>query len=93
MSKFNERMRYIKDFTGITQLEFARRIGIPSSTIAYYFKDREASYDVLMRIAKVFNVSVNWLIGFVDEDKEELANENARLRDRLKQINELSKTL
>ena len=89
MGKFNEQMRYIKEKSGITTQEFANRIGIPTSTLSNYFINREPSYDVLIKIAREFNVSVNWLIGFVDEDKEELANENARLRMKLKSISKI----
>lgn len=86
MGIFNDRMNYIKEVKNLTAKEMANRIKIPLSTMTYYFKDREPKYDVLIRIAKEFNVSVNWLIGFYDDDKEELVKENQILREQLKEI-------
>ena len=93
MSVFNERMRYIKDKLGINALEMSKRVGIPNSTFSYYLKNREPGYDVLIKIAKEFNVSVNWLIGFYDSDKEELIKENEMLRNKLKEISNLSRDI
>jgi len=86
MSIFNQRMRDIKRISGMTQKEMADRIGVPYSTIAYYFRDREPSYEILIRIAKEFNVSVNWLIGYEDPDKCALYRENEKLREKLEAI-------
>ena len=93
MSVFNERLNYLKKSLGINATEMAKRIGIPNSTLAYYLKDREPRYDVLIKIAKEFNVSVNWLIGFYDNDKEELIKENEMLRNKLKEISNLSRDI
>ena len=90
MSMFNERMREIKKISGLNQTEIANRLGISPSTLSYYFKDREPSYDLLMKIARKFNVSVNWLIGFDDIDKDELIKENFILKERLRKIIEIS---
>ncbi len=86
MSKFNERMRYIRKMMNLTNKEIARRIKVPESTVAYYFRDREPKYDILINIAKEFNVSINWLIGYEDQDKEALLKENEELRAKLQEI-------
>ena len=86
MSIFNERMREIKRISGLNKVEIANKLEISPSTLFNYFKDREPSYDVLMKIAREFNVSVNWLIGFDDVYKNELIRENLMLKEKLREI-------
>lgn len=38
------------------------------STLSFYRKDREPSYDVLLKICNVFHTTPNWLLGYVKED-------------------------
>ena len=89
MSKFNERMRYLKQLTGLNQNDIAAKLNIPISTLHYYLKDREPGYDLLIKIAKEFNVSVNWLVGFDDEDKNDLIKENLMLKEKLYEITKI----
>lgn len=89
MSDFNKNLRFIREKMGLSCTEMANRLGIKPSTFSYYLKDREPSYDTLIRIANEFNVSVSWLLGFKDIDKEELRKENAELRLKLGRIREL----
>ena len=86
MSMFNQRMREIKRISGLNQKEIANMLGISPSTLSYYFKDREPPYDLLIKIAREFNVSINWLIGFDDAYKNELIKENLMLKEKLREI-------
>ena len=66
MSKFNERLNLLKEEENLSAIDMAKKIGISPSTLAYYFKDREPKYDVLMKIASEFNVTTDWLTGYSD---------------------------
>lgn len=48
----------------MTQAEFAERINVTKSAVSAYENDtRQPSYDVLLRIAGVFHVSIDALLG------------------------------
>ena len=90
MSKFNERFRYIKSKSGISAKEMSKMLGVSPSTIGYYLNNRDPNTDVLLKIAKEFNVSVNWLVGYEADDLEK---ENTMLRGKLAAVKELLKNI
>jgi HTH-type transcriptional regulator/antitoxin PezA len=58
----NERIKKLRKAIGLTQQEFADRIGVKRNTIANYEIDRnEPSGSVVSLICKEFSVSENWL--------------------------------
>lgn len=89
MSKFNERFRFIKDSTNISINQMAKRLNVSPSTVCYYLKDRDPGTDMLLRIADEFNVTVNWLVGYYDGDKDIIAKENAVLRKQIESIKKI----
>ena len=53
----------------MSQKELAEKIGIAKSVISFYeSNDRCPSYDVLIKIARTFNVTTDYLLGF-DKNK------------------------
>lgn len=81
MSKFNERFRKLKDESELSSKELAKELGIAPSTLSYYLKDREPNYDMLIKIADYFDVTIDWLVGRNDSRSsvytaldEEIAN-------------------
>jgi transcriptional regulator with XRE-family HTH domain len=53
----------------MTQAEFAQRIGMTASTVSSYeVSERQPSYDVLIKIAKLFNVTTDFLLGYTNAD-------------------------
>lgn len=62
----NERIKILKDESGLGVNEFAKEVGVSPSTMSYYLKDRDPGTDILISISKHFNVSVDWLLGLVD---------------------------
>ena len=59
-----KRIRELREQMGISQAELAKRVNVVRSAICQYEKDaREPSYDVLKRLANVFGVSVDYLLG------------------------------
>lgn len=58
----NERIKKLRKVLGLTQQEFADKIGMKRNTIANYETDRnEPSNSVISLICKTFNVSEDWL--------------------------------
>ena len=55
--------RLNKVFGNVSMAEVARRLGVPHATVQnYYRKGRLPATEVLLKIAEVTNVSLNWLL-------------------------------
>lgn len=67
MSKFNNRFWQLKEEKNISAKDLSSELKIPASTLSNYFKDREPSYDILIKIANYFDVTTDWLVGRIDE--------------------------
>ena len=73
--RFAETLRQLIEEADITQKELAQEIKMSPSTLANYVQGvRNPDYDTLMAIARYFNVTTDYLIGFqlgkVDEHME-----------------------
>jgi len=68
MSKFAERLKELRERRGLSQYKLAELLGVSPSTVAAWEVGRnEPSYDMLRKIADVFEVSVDYLLGKTDE--------------------------
>lgn len=64
-----ERLKALRTSKKMSQKELAEKIGIAKSVISFYeSNDRCPSYDVLIKIARTFNVTTDYLLGF-DKNK------------------------
>lgn len=71
MDSFQNRLKISIDRSNLTQSEIARRIGTGRSTISGWLKgDYEPNSENIYKLARLFNVSEAWLLGFVDEEYE-----------------------
>ena len=60
-----ERIRHLRKIKNMTQSALAERVNVTKSAISAYEKDiRQPSYDVLIKIAQIFHVSTDNLLGF-----------------------------
>lgn len=63
-SKVQNRFREIRIRNHLTQKQMAERLGVQKSVVCYYeHGERFPSYDVLLRIASIFHVSTDYLLG------------------------------
>ena len=63
MVEFATRLRQLRKDKHLTQAQVASRIGVTPSMVSSYETDiRLPSYDVMMRIADVFGVTVDYLL-------------------------------
>lgn len=64
MKNITDNIKELRLAKNLTQSELAERIGITKATIsAYENGTRFPSYDVLLKIARLFNVTVDYLLG------------------------------
>ena len=76
---FYERIKELRNSLGINQVEFGKRIGVTKQCISNWESGYiQPSIDMLVRIAKTFSVSTDYLLGLNDKptlDVEGLTNE------------------
>ena len=62
--KVQNRFKEIRIRNHLTQKQMAERLGVQKSVVCYYeHGERFPSYDVLLRIASIFHVSTDYLLG------------------------------
>lgn len=80
--EFSNRLKELRTQAGLTQLQLAQRLGITKSVISFYeLSERAPSPDVLIRLAQIFHVSTDYLLGLdrketldiTDLNKEDIA--------------------
>lgn len=65
---FGEKLRSLRTGQKLTQQQLADRIGVAKSVVSYYESgDRFPSSDVLVKIAKVFHVTTDFLLDVARE--------------------------
>lgn len=66
---FGSRLKELRTQAGMTQLQLAQRLGITKSVVSFYeLQERTPSPDVLVKLAGIFRVSTDYLLGL---DKRE----------------------
>lgn len=64
MVDFSQRLKKLRVDKHLTQAQVAKRVGVTASMVSSYETDiRLPSYDVMMRLADLFGVSVDYLLG------------------------------
>lgn len=59
-----ERLKYLREKNGLTQKEVATKLGVESAAISKYELDmREPNIEALKKLATMFNVSIDYLLG------------------------------
>lgn len=68
MNSVGERIKELRNARKMTQNEFAERINVTKSTVSAYENGaRLPSYDVLIKIARLFKVSTDNLLGYSEK--------------------------
>lgn len=61
---FGNRLKELRIQSGLTQKQLADQIGITKSVISFYeLRERTPSPEVLVKLASVFHVSADYLLG------------------------------
>ena len=71
MVDFGERIKALRIKHGLTQQQVADRIWVSKAMISSYeLSNRYPSYEVLVKLAKLFNVSTDYLLGLEKPSSE-----------------------
>jgi len=63
----NKRIKSLRKESGHTQQQLAEKLGIKNQTVSCYESgEREPSYEIILKLADYFNVSVDYLLGRTD---------------------------
>jgi len=87
---FNHRLKTLREKRGLSQTEVAKRMGIARTTYSgYELGTREPDQNTLMKLARFFDVSVDYLIGNTDnptppDGNNEEVDIRQLIRDKLK---------
>lgn len=77
---FSYRLSVLLDENNMTQTQLAKEIGTSNVTICRYLTgERIPRLDVVARIASVFNVSLDYLLGLCKDKNSKNSNENSDL--------------
>lgn len=83
MVDFSQRLKQLRQSKHLTQAQVAERIGVTASMVSSYETDiRLPSYEVMLRIADLFGVSVDYLLGREERrllDISDLSDEEATI--------------
>lgn len=82
MVNFGDKLRALRTEAGMTQTDLAKRLNITKSVVSYYeLKERTPSPDVLIKLADIFHVSTDYLLGINHKkmiDVSDLSEEDMR---------------
>jgi transcriptional regulator with XRE-family HTH domain len=60
---FGDKLRTLRKGLKLTQQQLAERVGVAKSVVSYYESgDRYPSYDVLIKLARIFHVTTDYLL-------------------------------
>lgn len=80
---FGEKLKTLRKGQKLTQQQLASVLGVQKSVISYYESgDRFPSYDILIKIARTFHTTTDYLLGVSRErtaDLSGLSNEQSAL--------------
>lgn len=62
MKKHEYRINKLRKILGLTQAEFAKKIGVTTSRVSRRAKDGNLSNSSIKKICSIFCVSVEWLV-------------------------------
>lgn len=90
MNKFPERLKEVRKKKKINQAALSKHLNYGYTAIANYESGRnEPSFDVLIKLAEYFDVSVGYLVGCEDEPYKAIGM-NAEEKEVLQQYTKLS---
>lgn len=74
MVNFGNTLKELRQKAGMTQKDLASKVGVTKSVISYYeLSERSPSPEMLMKLAAIFHVSTDFLLGFQKQDTIDLS--------------------
>lgn len=73
--EFSERLKKLRKDAGLTQVDVAEKLGISQPAYASWERGiKKPTQENLVKIAQILNVSVDYLVGNLQETSDELDN-------------------
>lgn len=67
MNKFSSRLKELRTDAGLSRAELADMLNVSARLIAYWETgERQCDFDTLIKIADIFNISADYLLGRTD---------------------------
>lgn len=77
MVEFGERLRQLRKQKNLTQKQLAELVGVTNSIISFYeVGDRMPSPEMIVKLAKAFNVSTDYLLGMEKNETVDISDLN-----------------
>ncbi len=74
MVNMGQKMKRLRKENGFTQKQIAERIGLAVSAVSSYESGaRYPSYEVLIKLARIYHVSADYLLGMTDVRKIDMS--------------------
>lgn len=74
MINFSEKIKSLRQQNNLTQATLAQKLGVTKSVISAYENDlRRPSYEVLVQLARIFNVTTDYLLGIEHKSNIDLS--------------------
>lgn len=84
---FGQNLKHLRKSKELKQIEIAPKLGIKLQSYSAYENGREPSYDLLVKIADLFNVTVDYLLGHdTTNATNPMQEENSVLKEKLLMI-------
>ncbi|WCK55386.1 helix-turn-helix transcriptional regulator [Aneurinibacillus sp. Ricciae_BoGa-3] len=79
-----ERLRLLREKNDLTQIALAKKLNIPNQNISNYERDfRQPDYETLKKLADLFDVSVDYLLGRTDHPETNvIGTKHVRVADK-----------
>lgn len=78
MVNFGNTLKELRQKAGMTQKDLASKVGVTKSVISYYeLSERSPSPEMLMKLASIFHVSTDYLLGIQKQDTIDLSGLSA----------------
>ncbi|WP_019534280.1 helix-turn-helix domain-containing protein [Paenibacillus ginsengihumi] len=82
--KYGERIARLREKHSMTQEDLANRLGITRASLSHYENNRrEPDYDTTVKIANLFNVSIDYLMGRTEDPYKVLDDDVRQFVDSL----------
>lgn len=92
--EFSERLKNLRKEAGFTQVDVASKLGISQPAYASWERGvKKPTQENLVKIAQIFNVSIDYLVGNSEEKLDELDNIELLFRMNLKGLTEEEKKI
>ena len=73
MVDFGNRLKELRQRAGMTQKQLAEKLGVTSSVVSYYeLSERNPAPDVVVKLASIFHVTADYLLGIEHENRKTL---------------------